>query len=88
MGSDSFEDMVKAVRRFHQKHRFRELGGEEMTYRISLMAEELGEISSCVTKGLGKSKLSEEVADLLILILGTGIAQDIDLAEAFWNKLE
>jgi NTP pyrophosphatase (non-canonical NTP hydrolase) len=88
MGSDSFEDMVKAVRRFHQKHRFRELGGEEMTYRISLMAEELGEISSCVTKGLGKSKLSEEVADLLILILGTGIAQDIDLAEAFWNKME
>jgi len=59
-----------------------------MTYRISLMAEELGEISSCVTKGLGKSKLSEEVADLLILILGTGIAQDIDLAEAFWNKME
>jgi NTP pyrophosphatase (non-canonical NTP hydrolase) len=80
--------MVEAVRRFHEKHRFRELGGEEMTYRISLMAEELGEISSCVTKGLGKSKLSEEVADLLILVIGTGIAQDIDLAEAFWKKME
>jgi NTP pyrophosphatase (non-canonical NTP hydrolase) len=80
--------MVEAVRRFHEKHRFRELGGEEMTYRISLMAEELGEISSCVTKGLGRSKLSEEVADLLILVIGTGIAQDIDLAEAFWKKME
>jgi NTP pyrophosphatase (non-canonical NTP hydrolase) len=88
MDSGSFEDMVEAVRRFHEKHRFRELGGEEMTYRISLMAEELGEISSCVTKGLGRSKLSEEVADLLILVIGTGIAQDIDLAEAFWKKME
>lgn len=88
MDSGSFEEMVEAVRRFHEKHRFRELGGEEMTYRISLMAEELGEISSCVTKGLGRSKLSEEVADLLILVIGTGIAQDIDLAEAFWKKME
>lgn len=87
MESDSFDEMTGAVRRFHEKHRFRELGGEEMTYRISLMAEELGEISSCVTKGLGKRQLSEEIADLLILILGTGIAQDIDLAQAFWDKM-
>lgn len=87
MESDSFESMMEVVRHFHQKHRFRELGGEEMTYRISLMAEELGEISSCVTKGLGKSQLAEEVADLLILVLGTGIAQDIDLSGAFWDKM-
>jgi NTP pyrophosphatase (non-canonical NTP hydrolase) len=87
MGADSFEGMMEAVRLFHEKHRFRELGGEEMTYRISLMVEELGEISSCVTKGLGKSELAEEVADLLILVLGTGIAQNIDLARAFWDKM-
>ena len=88
MASDTFEDMVEAVRRFHQKHRLRELGGEEMTYRISLMVEELGEISCCVTKGHEKARLAEEVADLLILILGTGIAQDLDLARAFWEKME
>lgn len=87
MESDSFDSMMETVRRFHEKHRFRELGGEEMTYRIALMAEELGEISSCVTKGLGKRQLSEEVADLLILVLGTGIAQDIDLSRAFWDKM-
>jgi NTP pyrophosphatase (non-canonical NTP hydrolase) len=58
-----------------------------MTYRIALMAEELGEISSCVTKGRGKEELAEEVADLLILVLGTGIAQEIDLSEAFWGKM-
>jgi hypothetical protein len=39
---DSFLAMLEAVQAFHLKHRFRELGGEEMTYRISLMAEELG----------------------------------------------
>lgn len=59
-----------------------------MIYRVALMAEELGEISSCVTKGKGKDELAEEVADLLILILGTGIAQGIDLNQAFWQKME
>lgn len=88
MWSDSFEAMVEVVRGFHLKHRFRELGGEEMTCRICLMAEELGEISSCVTKGKGRAKLAEEVADLLILVLGTGIAQELNLAKAFWEKME
>lgn len=88
MDRDSFEAMLAAVRAFHEKHRFRELGGEEMTYRIALMVEELGEISSCVTKGRGKGELAEELADLLILVLGTGIAQEIDLSGSFWEKME
>jgi NTP pyrophosphatase (non-canonical NTP hydrolase) len=88
MKSDSFDDMTKAVQLFHDKHDFKSRGGEEMTYRISLMAEELGEISACVTKGKGKESLAEEVADLLILVIGTGIAQDIDLVDAFWEKME
>jgi len=88
MNFDSFDTMASAVRAFHQKHRFRELGGEEMTYRISLMAEELGEISACITKGRSKEELAEEVADLLILVIGTGIAQDLDLKKAFWEKMK
>jgi NTP pyrophosphatase (non-canonical NTP hydrolase) len=59
-----------------------------MAYRVALMVEELGEISSCVTKGKSSEALSEEIADLLILVLGTAIAQDIDLNQAFWNKME
>lgn len=59
-----------------------------MTYRLSLMAEELGEISACITKGKSKDKLAEELADLLILLIGTGIAQEIDLVNAFWLKME
>ena len=80
--------MLEEVRSFHTKHRFRETGGEEMIYRIALMAEELGEISACVTKGKSKVDLAEEVADLLILVLGTAIAQDFDLKDAFWRKMK
>lgn len=59
-----------------------------MTYRIALMSEELGEISACVTKGRPLTELSEEVADLLILVIGTAISQDFDLEQAFWDKMQ
>ena len=85
---DSWEKMIEAVQAFHTKHRFKERGGEEMNYRVALMAEELGEISSCVTKGKSREALAEEVADLLILVMGTAIAQDFDLNQAFWEKME
>jgi NTP pyrophosphatase (non-canonical NTP hydrolase) len=80
--------MLDAVQAFHHKHRFKETGGEEMTYRLSLMAEELGEISACVTKGKSNEALAEELADLLILLIGTGIAKDLDLSSAFWEKMQ
>ncbi|MGD9095919.1 MAG: pyrophosphatase, partial [Chromatiales bacterium] len=32
--------------------------------------------------------LSEEIADLLILLMGTGIAADFDLNSAFWEKMD
>ncbi len=85
---DSYQAMLDAVQAFHDKHDFKNTGGEEMTYRLALMAEELGEISSCVTKGKDKEMLSEEVADLFILIVGTAIAADFDLCEAFWKKMD
>jgi NTP pyrophosphatase (non-canonical NTP hydrolase) len=88
MNRDSYQAMQAEVKAFHEKHRFRETGGEEITYRVALMAEELGEISSCVTKGKSKQALAEEVADLLILIMGTAIAEDFDLNQAFWDKME
>ena len=66
----------------------RETGGEELAYRVALMAEELGEISACVTKGKPQQQLAEECADLFILLLGTAIAADFDLRQAFWAKLQ
>ncbi len=88
MNTDSYQKMLAAVQAFHDKHRFKDTGGEEMTYRIALMAEELGEIAECVTKGKGKEQLAEECADLFILLVGTAISADFDLRQAFWDKLE
>ena len=82
MQYDSYQAMLEAVQAFHDKHDFKRTGGEELTYRVALMAEELGEISSCVTKGKDKQALAEEVADLFILLIGTAIAADFDLNHA------
>ncbi len=86
--TDSYKSMLAEVQAFHDKHNFKQTGGEELTYRIALMAEELGEISACVTKGKNKAQLAEEVADLLILVLGTAISADFDLNHAFWSKMK
>lgn len=85
---DRYRDMLAAVQAFHDKHDFRGKGGEDLPYRVALMAEELGEISACVTKGRGREELAEECADLLILVLGTAISADLDLEAAFWKKMD
>ena len=86
--SDSYVAMLKAVQAFHDKHDFKNTGGEELAYRVALMTEELGEISACVTKGKDTAKLAEECADLFILLIGTAIAADFDLHTAFWDKMD
>ena len=85
---DSYRTMMEMVQSFHDKHDFSGTGGEDMVYRIALMAEELGEMSSCVTKGKPMEEMAEETADLLILVLGTAIAGNFDLLEAFWSKMD
>ena len=87
INQDSYKDMLDAVQAFHDKHDFRNTGGEELTYRIALMSEELGEMASAVTKGKSSESLAEETADLMILLIGTAIAADFDLKQAFWNKM-
>jgi hypothetical protein len=87
----SYQDMScrssMLASQFHDKHRFRETGGEELAYRVALMTEELGEISACVTKGKSKEHLAEECADLFILLLRHGASPPIsDLRQAFWDK--
>lgn len=86
--SDSYQAMLAAAQAFHDKHDFKNKGGEELTYRMALMAEELGEIAAAVTKGKPKEQLAEECADLFILLIGTAIAADFDLNAAFWMKME
>ncbi len=88
MSNDRYSDMLTAVQRFHDKHKFRESGGEDLPYRVALMAEELGEISACITKGKTDKALAEECADLLILLIGTALYANLDLIDAFWQKME
>jgi NTP pyrophosphatase (non-canonical NTP hydrolase) len=85
---DSYRSMLAAVQAFHDKHDFKNTGGEELAYRVALMTEELGEISACVTKGKAIASLAEECADLLILLMGTAIAGNFDLNSAFWEKMQ
>jgi len=88
INQDSYQAMLKSVQAFHDKHDFKNTGGEELTYRIALMAEELGEVSECVTKGKPTAELAEEVADLFILLIGTAIAANFDLDQVFWQKMD
>lgn len=88
MNRDSYREMLAAVQAFHDTHDFKGRGGEEMAYRMALMAEELGEIAACVTKGKSKDELAEECADLLILLIGTAIAGGFNLDNAFWDKMK
>ena len=79
MGDDrnAYAEMLAVVQAFHEKHKMRRHGGEDLPYRVALMAEELGEISACVTKGKTQEALAEACADLLILLIGTAIVLDI-----------
>ncbi len=81
--------MMGRVANFHNKHEFSksENKGHDMGYRIALTVEELGEFSAAITKGKPKNDISEELADLLILIMGHSLALEIDLEKEFHNKM-
>tara|TARA_B100000214_G_C23804648_1_gene552034 strand:+ start:248 stop:709 length:462 start_codon:yes stop_codon:yes gene_type:complete len=83
-----FDTMMARVARFHDKHAFAENNGHDMGYRLALTIEELGELAAAVTKGKPKEDLEEELADVLILILGHALAMEVDLEKAFHTKLD
>ncbi len=86
--SKHFAAMHNAVHDFGEQHNFRQTNGYDPVYRIALMSEELGEVSECITKGKGPEKLGEELADMLILLIGTAVGCNIDLERAFWAKMD
>ncbi|RJU84046.1 MAG: pyrophosphatase [Candidatus Poseidoniales archaeon] len=81
--------MMSRVASFHHKHEFSksENKGHDMGYRIALTVEELGEFSAAITKGKTIKAISEELSDLLILIMGHALALEIDLEKEFHNKM-
>ena len=56
--SQSFAQMLEKVEDFHKKHNFasEENNGHDMSYRILLTIEELGELAECFTKGKSKAE--------------------------------
>lgn len=79
-------DLIERVRQLHKEKGFRENGGEDKLFRMSLIMEEVGEICSSITKG--KGDFEEEHADLLILLLGNCVAYDIDVVPLTHRKLD
>jgi len=86
----SWLTMMSRVANFHHKHEFSssENHGHDMGFRISLTIEELGELSAAITKGKPDEEAAEELADLLILILGHSLAMKVDLEYEFHKKMD
>lgn len=83
------EKYYEAIEAFHKKHRMKGTNNEEMTYRLNLMTEELGELAQAVTKGKTKKEFVEENVDIFNLIIGNLISTGVTLQEfekSFWAK--
>lgn len=85
---DEWSKMMRKVAAFHHKHDFAGNNGHDMGYRIALTVEELGELAAAVTKGKPIEECAEEMADVLILLMGHSLAMKIDLKAAFDSKYE
>ena len=85
---DAWSLMMRGVAAFHHKHDFAGKNGHDMGYRIVLTVEELGELAAAITKGKPIEECAEEMADVLILLMGHSLAMKIDLKSAFESKYE
>ena len=86
----SWNMMMHKVASFHSKFDFDnpENKGHDMGYRIALTVEELGEFAAAITKEKPLEEAAEELADILILILGHSLALKVDLYDEFCMKME
>ena len=86
----SWNMMMHKVASFHSKFDFDspENKGHDMGYRIALTVEELGEFAAAITKEKPLEESAEELADILILILGHSLALKVDLYDEFCMKIE
>jgi NTP pyrophosphatase (non-canonical NTP hydrolase) len=86
--ANEWEVMMKKVAAFHDKHDFAGQNGHDMGYRLALTIEELGELAAAVTKGKPLAECAEEMADVLILLMGHSLAMELDLKAAFEAKYQ
>lgn len=83
------KEYYDAIQAFHDKNDFKGTNNEEMTFRLNLMIEELGELAQAITKGKTRANVIEENIDILNLVLGNFISLGVSVQEvddAFWVK--
>ncbi|MDA0715624.1 MAG: pyrophosphatase [archaeon] len=85
---NEWEYMMQKIAFFHDKHDFASKNGHDMGYRMALTIEELGELAAAITKGKPIEECAEEMADVLILLMGHSLAMEVDLKAAFEKKYE
>ena len=86
--TDEWDVMMEKVAAFHAKHDFAGQNGHaDMGYRMALTIEELGELAAAITKGKPLAECAEEMADVLILLMGHSLAMEVDLKAAFVAKI-
>jgi NTP pyrophosphatase (non-canonical NTP hydrolase) len=85
---NEWEQMMQKIALFHDKHDFASKNGHDMGYRMALTIEELGELAAAITKGKPIEECAEEMADVLILLMGHSLAMEVDLKAAFEKKYE
>lgn len=85
------EKYYEAIEKFHKKFKMKGTNNEDMTFRLNLMIEELGELAEVVTKGKSRNDFIEENVDILNLVMGNLISKNITIKEfdkIFWKKYE
>lgn len=83
------EKYYEAIQEFHKKFKMKGTNNEDMTFRLNLMIEELGELAQAVTKGKSRGEIVEENIDLLNLVIGNFVSLGIspeEIDKAFWKK--
>jgi NTP pyrophosphatase (non-canonical NTP hydrolase) len=83
------EKYYQAIESFHKKYKMKGTNNEDMTFRLNLLIEELGELAETVTKGKPRKDFVEENVDLFNLIIGNLISTGVTIEEfdkAFWEK--
>ncbi len=83
------ESYYCAIEAFHQKFEMKDTNNEDMTFRLNLLIEELGELAQAITKGKSEKEVIEENIDLLNLVIGNFVSLGVsyeDMDAAFWAK--
>lgn len=85
------EKYYKAIKKFHEKFEMKGTNNEDMSFRLNLLIEELGELAQAITKEKPREDVIEENIDLLNLVIGNFVSMGISPEEidlAFWKKHE